>query len=159
MRLAVTAATVLLLLNPSIRSLYSAAGLRDMDVLDQYLADREPIAERQDRGIVTEVEAKAEIAAARTRVGSVIQQRNARRAAAFDDEPAYTPPATNYMPPPTAYQLPQTAMPPPTPPMTPVSNLGQMYAPPPPSPPTHYVPVAPGDPLNAGLSSSGWTTR
>jgi hypothetical protein len=145
--------------NPSIRSLYSAAGLRDMDVFDQYLADREAIAERRDRGLVTEMAAKAEVAAARARAGSVIQQRNAQRAAAFDDEPPYNPPATNYMPPPTAYQLPQAAMSPPMPPLTPLSNLGQMYAPPPPPPPTHYVPVTPGDPLNPGLSSSGWTTR
>jgi hypothetical protein len=34
-----------------------------------------------------------------------------------------------------------------------------MSCPHPSPPPVRYVPVAPGDPLNAGLNSSGYPTR
>jgi hypothetical protein len=60
---------------------YAAAGVRDMDLLDAYGAQREVIAERLDHGQISETEANAEIATTRALINSEMQQRAASRAA------------------------------------------------------------------------------
>jgi hypothetical protein len=67
--------------NGVIRLLYAKAGLRDMDILNAYLAQRQAIAESQDSGRITEVEANAEMAQARAVADSAAQARGSERAA------------------------------------------------------------------------------
>ncbi len=78
----------------SIRLLYVRAGLRDMDILDAYLAERQAIAERQDAGQITEVEANAEMAQARAVADSAAQTRGGEREAMATALAPALPPVT-----------------------------------------------------------------
>jgi hypothetical protein len=64
-----------------IRELYVEAGLRDMDILDAYWAQRQAIAERQDAGQISALTADAEMAQARAAADSAAQARRSGRAA------------------------------------------------------------------------------
>lgn len=80
--------------NGVIRLLYAKAGLRDMDILNAYLAQRQAIAESQDSGRITEVEANAEMAQARAVADSEAEARGSERAAmVLALAPAVPPPA------------------------------------------------------------------
>ncbi len=81
-----------------IRLLYVKAGLRDMDILNAYLAQRQVIAERQDAGQITEIEADVEVAQARAVADSAAQARGSERAAimAAALAPARVPTCSTY---------------------------------------------------------------
>jgi hypothetical protein len=64
-----------------IRLLYVKAGLRDMDILDAYWAQRQAIAARQDAGQISAVAADAEISQARADADFAAQARGSERAA------------------------------------------------------------------------------
>lgn len=67
--------------NPKIRNLYVQAGWPDIDVLDAYLAKREAIASQWDRGAITPLQARADLAQARVDENSELQRRYAARSA------------------------------------------------------------------------------
>jgi hypothetical protein len=69
--------------NPPIRNLYVQAGWPDIDVLDAYLAKREAIASQWDRGAITPLQARAELAQALVDQNSELQRRYAERNASL----------------------------------------------------------------------------
>jgi hypothetical protein len=69
--------------NRTIRAEYAAFGFRDIDLIDAYFAKREAVAARLDSGTTTDLEARAEIASARSAEISEMESRqNGRTAAA-----------------------------------------------------------------------------
>jgi dTDP-4-amino-4,6-dideoxygalactose transaminase len=68
--------------NPKIDSIFIAAGSRDLDVIEAYLAKREAIAARLDHKLISAEDAKAEMAVARVEQNSEMERRSNGRAAA-----------------------------------------------------------------------------
>jgi hypothetical protein len=66
--------------NPSIKSLYTSAGLRDLDILNALLAKREAYASQLDRKSISLQDEKALIATAIADANSQVQQRSTNRA-------------------------------------------------------------------------------
>ncbi len=66
--------------DPKVHDIYARGGVGDIDLLDAYQAKREVIAEREDNRQITETEANAEIAQARTDGISALQARLNERA-------------------------------------------------------------------------------
>jgi hypothetical protein len=69
--------------NPPIRNLYVQAGWPDIDVLDAYLAKREAIASQWDRGAITPLQARADLAQALVDQNTELQRRYAARSTAL----------------------------------------------------------------------------
>jgi hypothetical protein len=69
-----------------------------MDILNVYLAQRQEIAERQDAGMITGVEANAEMAQAKAAAVSAAQARGSERAAIMEAalSPAQVPVCSTY---------------------------------------------------------------
>ena len=61
--------------NPRILALYRADGSMPMDIGEAYMARREAIAEKMDRGEISEAEGDAEMAEARVRANAEGQRR------------------------------------------------------------------------------------
>jgi len=154
--------------NPRIYALYAADGHVPLDIASDYLARRQEIADEMDKGQITEAQGAALIedakSVANARSTALAARRNAELDAAIDSLAAAQAtinanPPQSFMLPPVRFS-PQSMMPPPASPPMPVPDICSMMSCPRAAVPSvQYVPVSPGDPLNAGLNSVGYPTR
>jgi hypothetical protein len=152
--------------NTRIFGLYNQVRIIPESVIEDYLEAREAIASQFDNGKIDEAERRVRMANAKADANRAsapyLQAKLNRQAAQFEAAAdslaiagatiqANTP--QPYVP----HVSPVMTVPymPPPPPAQMLENLYQ----PRPVTTTRYVPISPGDPLNAGLNSSGYPTR
>ena len=143
--------------NPRILALYQAEANDEMDIATAYFARREAIAEKMDRGEITETEGRAEISEAMVVANTEVQRRSQTRFAVNATIRSTAPdmvaaPFQAFVPTPMTPNT-LTSPPPPLPPTPIQDRCSMMDCRQPAPPPVQFVPYTPGggNPSGYGL--------